>query len=366
MSLQQAMLWQKLHDKNLTSGDMPINKALDTPWYVQLMVGLVAWWSAFFFLGLIASALHFILDNNAFAILFGIMLIAIAYRLFLQNQVSTFRYQFALALSLAGQGLFIFGLFDFAFSHGHRGDNQLITVLWVLFVFESMLAWIMPSMIHRFGSALAAGLTLSFTLAYAQLYFMHAAILFTVIATIWLNEFNWVKHRERLIPIGYGLTIALIYQEVMASFYHTFIHIMKNWLKMEQSWLPYWVAELLIGGIMLWVVWQLLQRNNVSTRSQTGILALFASTVVIVLSTQAPGLAVGLSLIILGYANGARMLLSLGIVSLLFYISSYYYSLDMSLLEKAQILAVFGSILLLISWVMSKKFQPKQENTHAA
>ena len=45
-------------------------------------------------------------------------------------------------------------------------------------------------------------------------------------------------------------------------------------------------------------------------------------------------------------------LLGLGIASLLFYISSYYYLLDATLFAKAQTLLIVGLVLLAVRWLM--------------
>ncbi len=60
----------------------------------------------------------------------------------------------------------------------------------------------------------------------------------------------------------------------------------------------------------------------------------------------------GMVVMLLGFAGGNRVLLGLGIVSLLFYISSYYYLLDATLLAKAQILLIVGLVLLAVRWLL--------------
>jgi len=54
----------------------------------------------------------------------------------------------------------------------------------------------------------------------------------------------------------------------------------------------------------------------------------------------------------LGYAGSNRVLQGLGITSLLFYISSYYYLMETTLLAKSQTLLVVGLVLLMIRWLL--------------
>jgi uncharacterized membrane protein len=70
-------------------------------------------------------------------------------------------------------------------------------------------------------------------------------------------------------------------------------------------------------------------------------------------------------IICFGFFCANRVLLGLGIVSLLFYISSYYYLLDTTLLDKSQSLLVVGLILLFVRWLMHTIIPVQNEAEHA-
>ena len=57
-------------------------------------------------------------------------------------------------------------------------------------------------------------------------------------------------------------------------------------------------------------------------------------------------------ILLLGYANGTRLLTALGIIALLWYSSSYYYVLDATLLVKAGWLAATGAAVLAGRWLL--------------
>ena len=106
--------------------------------------------------------------------------------------------------------------------------------------------------------------------------------------------------------------------------------------------------------VILYVVWQLLIRQNIKIPGRIANAVLFGTLVLIFASLKVFGLTVGVMIILLGYANGNRILTGLGIASLLYYISAYYYTLQSTLLMKSQLLAVLGILLLIASWLIHR------------
>src|SRR5690606_13076224 len=72
----------------------------------------------------------------------------------------------------------------------------------------------------------------------------------------------------------------------------------------------------------------------------------------------APGIAMALVWLILGYALGRRTLLVFGVLALLAYLSRFYYLMDSTLLQKSWVLCLTGSWLLL-SWCVLRKLVRK-------
>jgi uncharacterized membrane protein len=132
-----------------------------------------------------------------------------------------------------------------------------------------------------------------------------------------------------------------------------------------QPLLAPWMGDLLTGAVLLWVVWTLL-RHGEGGSSRVQVIAILAAAMLLVLvSFKAPGLPVGVCIIVLGYAHGNRMLTGLGIAALLTYASTYYYTLDATLLVKSQVLATSGLLLLLARWLMRRVLSGAQEANHA-
>jgi uncharacterized membrane protein len=61
-------------------------------------------------------------------------------------------------------------------------------------------------------------------------------------------------------------------------------------------------------------------------------------------------------LAVLGFANGNRVLLGLGLLGLVTFVSSYYYRLDVTLLAKSGYLAAAGVALLVVRQALVRLF----------
>jgi uncharacterized membrane protein len=92
---------------------------------------------------------------------------------------------------------------------------------------------------------------------------------------------------------------------------------------------------------------------------------MFAAALVTAASFKAPGIATGLTLVLLGYANANRSLVGLGLVALLSYLSAYYYLLESTLLMKSLTLAVTGVVLIAARSVAWTLLFPARTTSHA-
>jgi uncharacterized membrane protein len=105
----------------------------------------------------------------------------------------------------------------------------------------------------------------------------------------------------------------------------------------------------------------LLKRTAWALREPRTVVALIAGAAVIgAASIKAPGIAGGLTIAVLGFANGNRMLVGLGVAALLLYVSSYYYLLDATLLLKSGVLVATGVALLAARWLVLNVVMPME------
>lgn len=165
---------------------------------------------------------------------------------------------------------------------------------------------------------------------------------------LWLNEFRFPKHLRALRAIGYGLVLALMPLKGATLFGYD----AAGWSSFSPQglWSSSWLEESILAMVMVYILWQLIQRIDHGVSTFIKIMLVITIPLVSALSSEAPGLSVGLMIVLLGFAGSNRTLLGLGIASLLFYISSYYYLLDVTLLAKSQTLLMIGLIMLAARW----------------
>lgn len=339
-------LWTKLVEAGVVEGPLPKEPNPDSPWYMRVLTGFSGWLAALFLLGFVGSAFVWAVENAILSLAVGAVMILGAYTI-LRHAANEFVEHLALALSLAGQVLVFWGLFRI-----NTPGWSASTWLWIALL-ELALTWWMPSFVHRvFSTFLAAG---ALSTAFMQMHVPYVidSVLLLAMAWIWLHLFRYPRQLARLRAVGYGLALALIPLKGSVLFQAGGTGWRAQPFQVE-SWLQPWMAELLTVAVMIYVVWQLLQRYQYDSGDRFSLLVLAATLLIALFSLEAPGLATALVILLLGFAVGNRVLLGLGIAALLFFISSYYYLLDITLLAKAGHLLLIGLALLMLRWLAAR------------
>jgi hypothetical protein len=85
-----------------------------------------------------------------------------------------------------------------------------------------------------------------------------------------------------------------------------------------------------------------------------------------VATLKAPGIGPAAAVLVIGFANGNRVLAGLGLLALLGYLSHYYYAMQLTLLEKSAVLACTGVALLAVRLALLRYWPAtKEEASHA-
>lgn len=321
-----------------------------SPWYVKVLLAFSGWLAASFFLGFWASLFSQLYRNTPALIGIGLILIFAAYFLLKLKKANEFLEHLALAISLAGQVLLVLAVMN---EINFRATTVIFIVLGVMQLF---LAIIMPNFVHRVFSSFFAVLSFAAAIYEAQNassgLHIYSAFILLIAVFLWLNEFKSPKWFEMIQANAYGLVLALIGIKGTTLFIHT--NVWHTSISQSSEWLKPWMGEVLLSAVTLYLVWKLLQRNKLEPLSMTGLLALFGTLFLTLLSLQAQGLILGVVIILLGFSSSNRVLLGLGVISLLFFISSYYYWLDNSLLEKSLTLLLLGLVLIFGYWLIGR------------
>ena len=341
-----ADLWARLSASDVVSGERPEPVPSGSPWFVRLMLGIAGWIGALFLLGFVGTALEFILEDGPSAIIAGAVCCAAAFAIFQRMDGKDAAEQFALALSLAGQGLLIVGLADIF-------DADDPTLYFAIAAVELALVWMIPNFVHRFLAA--AGSALAITLAINQLglHGLATPLLCVALALIWLDATKWATAGSLWRPIGYGLVLAVITIETF--------HVLRGedvfGIARADGWMALhgqWIGRGVTGVVLLLASASLAVREGYRPGSRIFLLSVCAAGLSAILGVVAPGLGSTLLILLLGYAAGNRLLVGAGIFGLLGFTSHYYYSLHASLLSKSAILALTGFVLLAIAWYLRR------------
>jgi uncharacterized membrane protein len=346
VSNQNKKSWALLLEQGIVQGEQPENEIFGSPWYVKALLAFSGWLAAIFILGFVGAAFQFIFDTPLVAGIFGVMMVTGALGL-LRVSSNDFVEHLGLATSMAGQALIFYTIFDLA------NHNEIVAWL-LLTILEVALVALMPNFVHSVVSALAAAIALAMAFTEMHIPYVVSGIVMFGTSFCWLNEFRYPEQMKKIRAIGYGLVLALVALKGTTlcgdRIFYRFLY------QKHGFWAQPWLGELMIGVVTLYLVWSLLQKYEQPLKGRLSIITLFAILLICAVSITVQGITVGIAIVCLGYFCANRILLGLGIVSLLFYISSYYYLLDMTLMDKSLSLLIVGLILLFVRWLLSKVF----------
>ena len=338
VSLEQ--LWTRLSEKKIVTGEMTPLPEQHSPWFVRVMLGFAGWIGALFMLGFVGASLAFVFRSAGAALVAGVIVCGGAAIIFRVSKGKDFAVQFGLATSFAGQAMFIYGLMETF--HWQDGFSYVSIA-----VFEAVLAAVVVNEIHRAATAFAAVVSLSLALWWYGVPSLAPALVTAAVAVVWLHEFSWADQGAVLRPIGYSLVLAALYcNGSLLMHAYSLLLGRGDVYSPELARLSYWTRVLVTGAVFLYTVFRLALREGFGINARLTQTALIAALAIAVASYRAPGIATGLVVVLLGFANANRVLAGLGVFSLIIYLSLFYYQLQATLLTKSISLLATGLVLL--------------------
>ena len=339
---REAAVWRTLSEAGIVSGEIPPSSAA-TAWYVRALLGFGGWLAAGFLVSFAFAAVAFVMASPPAAVVVGLGMIAGARAALSARPESPFVVQMGLATSFAGQAVFIVGI--------ERAVDHPQTVAFVVAMFEATLAVFVPQTVHRFCCAAAAGFAMAIALMLSGAHFLSVGLLAAMVAAAWLNEFAWAASASTVRPIAYGVTLALVL-------------VQGTWFMQLQpyqlarfgtlEWFPRWLGSALPAIVLVAVAVRLLQRWQRPLGDRDAMVTIGVTAAIGAASFAAPGVAAAMTVVLLGFANGNRILMAIGVTALLSYVSAYYYQLETTLLVKSVALSVTGATLLLARWTLAR------------
>jgi len=344
--IARELLWSRLRAAALVQGDVPPRDERAAPWYVRLMLGIAGWIGAFFLLSFVGVGLAFVTRSGAAQITIGVLACAAATMMF-RAAKGDFVTQFALAVSLAGQVLMAMGLGELL----HPWERSWQPVAALIAIQQAALFLLVPNYIHRIWTAWSASYAALMALGET---FIHLAPALAAAAFIgvWLREFQHPRQASLVRAAGYGLAITTLQCAVLSGSLAQALIWGAGFdaSGARQPW--WWVNGAMAGAVLVAGVIALLRREGLALASGPAKSALAGALVIAAASIKAPGLAPATAILVVGYANGNRVLAGLGVLALLAYLSHYYYALQATLLEKSMLLAAAGVAVLMARFAL--------------
>jgi hypothetical protein len=312
-------------------------------------MGFCGWLSALFVLSFFGLALVQIWDNEFALFLTGLIFISSAYFILKQSD-SEFITHLGLAISFAGQFFLAVGIFETV--------GNISSEVWAAITFVNcLLAYFMPSYLHRVMSAYFATITLALWLAEIGLASFYSGILLFFVAFMWLNEYTLSSRVKHIQAVAYGATFGLLQFKTSILFIGS-----GTWEYEALTAIHPWLDEGLNLIVLYYVLFELVKKRGLPTLDtsdsstllkalQTRILSIFVLLLISFATFFANGIALGIGIVLLGYSAQNKALFVMGIIACIVNLSSYYYLLETTLLNKSFILCALGLFSLLLAYV---------------
>lgn len=318
--------------------DRPANEDKpETSIYIRLLAGASAWFITALLVYLLRDLLF---DYGWPSILIGIVSTAAALALSLIFRKNSFFKPLSIALVLFGQFMMIFGLATLDINEHLR--------YFLLLAYELALLIIFPAFVVRF---VATCLSLIVALVWLSTFFpmqdfdvfvLLIAFCMPLAYPLFYYDSEWLLKRIDPItrPAAYALVlmthIALLYMIVIRPF--GFDPSMQFW---------FWALFVVLFGL---IVWQLsaIVHSSFSWSDRWVWLLLGLLDLACLAAWQMPALLAPIGLLLLAKQRGERVLFYFASIFLLIFLGYYYYSLELTLLEKSLTLLGTGGLLLVL------------------
>jgi hypothetical protein len=336
-------LWQRLTQADVVSGDAP-DIADDTPWYLAALIGVSAWIAALFFFGFFLALFDDLYRAPALAFTMGAGCCVAAWMLLRVARGRDFIEQFAIATSLVGQ--LLIGMAFFEWSERPAGDDHW-RLVWagVGSVAALMYALGRPSM-HRFlcGAIVAVSLLgLCLVDDDAAKYFAIPLLAWAMFAAWWRSA-GHDRLAVALPPLAWALGLVLLFSTWFVARAHGLFSG-----RIEQPRDLLLVADALVVPLLpLCAYWLASRQPALDARGR--LFALAFATGLALLLWRAPGVSIGVTLALIGFALYRPALLAVGLLGTAAYLFDYYYHLQLTLLEKSGWLVAAGVAVLAARW----------------
>ena len=259
---------------------------------------------------------------------------------------SDFLVQCTLATSLAGQALFAYGFAEFV------GHEEFEIFLGFALIVSSALFFLFPDRIHRVIMVLLAGGSLTMLLYVRELNALVPGLGPAFIGGSILVQ----QQMPRLVGSEYGVLARPLMSGLMLCaggvLLLSTVYVLPE-LEVEFQFYPRpWISTILLGGLFLYLgtlIWP-----DVVGRADANALAVYYGMMILIIACawNAPGLLLGLIVVMLGAESGSRTFVGAGIGLFGIFLATYFYGIEITMLTKSMTLVATGIAILAARWVV--------------
>jgi hypothetical protein len=340
---ERDALWQRLVAVKLVSGDTAAQSGDASAWYIRAMLGAAAWIGAIFLLSFVGMALHDLVRTNAAKIVTGLAICAGA-AVLLRAPAGIFVAQLGLALSLAGQALFAYGIVDIF----DRGTPAHAVPMFVIALLETVLVVVVSGVVHRVICTIGAALALAYGLWAAGLGALGLPLIAAAFVLVELDETR-LGAAPRLFPVvGVGLALAVV---TIATAEIAGDELFFGRSRERDLLFGPRFADAVMGVVFFGASLWLAARAGLACGTPAHVAVLAGALAVAFVSVGVAGLSAALVILLVGFATSQRLLTGLGTIALLAALARYYYTLSATLLVKSALLLAAAAVLLAL-WAL--------------
>lgn len=344
-AMKRDVLWGRLRDGGLVEGDMPPAGDALVPWYVRVMLGIAGWIGSMFLLSFVGAAFAMLMTSSGAAFVLGASACAVAIFIFRSVPKNDFVAQFALATSFAGQMMMGYA--------ATQWFGQSVVGIGLFVVLQQAVLFIMvPNFLHRLWSSCSAVLAATYVMLDTGFFAFTPAVTCAAFVGLALSEFRLARHGAMVRAGIYGLALAATQVAILHGGLLEEMVLGKGEHGVSLGAAGVWAGRIASLAGLLWAVVTLLRREGLSLSSGQGRVGLVGALILGLVSVKAPAVGPAVAILAVGYANADRVLVGLGIVALLGYLSHYYYALHATLLEKSGLLVITGLALITVRYAM--------------
>lgn len=329
MSRSDLTDWQALRDAGLVESDVP-PESTQTPWYLQILLGVSAWIAAICLFGFLAVLVGDLLSSKPALIVLGLGCCAGALAL-MRYAPGEFFVQAAVPVSVVGQALVGFAALD--------GADEAVGWFAVAVVAGAMYA-LGPPWLHRF----ACGVALVIALCGFGGNIGPVASFAMLPLLAWGAVLLWTGRDDRFAPLAWTCGLGAFF--VAATGGLLFLH----WRATPDiTALGTWQSAMsAVAAMLLPMVALRLATAADSLRSPAVLLGIVGCMALAVLWLPAPGVAIGLAFALTGFAIDRPAIVLVGVAGAIGHLAQYYYQLDVTLLDKSGLLVGSGALVLVL------------------